>query len=98
MARLHARARTYVTVTTKMDNGSWLTYVRWKRLELFKGPGGVYAFRAGALRAFCVVDRAESPPQERGAAAKTPTLGVFSCRPRGAASVELPAKFSGFVA
>jgi hypothetical protein len=39
VARVHARARTYMTATTKMDNGSYLAYLRWKRLGLFKSQG-----------------------------------------------------------
>lgn len=39
VARVHARARTYVAATTKMDNGSYLAYLRWRRLGLRKGQG-----------------------------------------------------------
>jgi hypothetical protein len=39
VARVHARARTYITATTKMDNGSYLAYLRWKRPGLRKSQG-----------------------------------------------------------
>ena len=39
VARVHARARTYVMATTKMDNGSYLAYLRWKRLGLRRSQG-----------------------------------------------------------
>lgn len=38
-ARLHARARTYLRATTRMDNGSYLTYLRFKRFGLLKRQG-----------------------------------------------------------
>jgi hypothetical protein len=39
VGRVHARARTYVRATTKMDNGSYLACLRWKRLGLRKSQG-----------------------------------------------------------
>jgi hypothetical protein len=38
-ARLHARVQTYMRATTRMDNGSYLAYLRWKRPGLRRNQG-----------------------------------------------------------
>jgi hypothetical protein len=38
-ARLHARARTYLRATTRIDNGSYATYLRFTRLGLRQSQG-----------------------------------------------------------